>query len=367
VLAVRMDTACTAFATTNNYITFSANGTTSGAVQGIAGKASCNDTPVLSYRTSGADYAEYFSFNPANKAEAHELVSYVSATDARVERSTDHALPIIGAVSFGTAGFIGNGATCPEATADVCEAEFENNNTLVSLVGQVKVKVNTSNGPINVGDPIGLSATPGIGAKMIGAGYIIGFAQAALTSGEAELHTLIRPQYYTPAMTDVLQGTNMSLSGNAAIAGNLNVGGITTLGELQVTGNATIAGTLTVTGATNLADITVNGHIISAGNAPEVLALVTDATVSVDGNDTAGTITITIPENAANLSAGELARLAFTKQYGRTPRVIISSSDQLSAAMRVFTTGRTPTEFKLGSGAIPIPGQTYTFDYFVIE
>ncbi|MEF3007360.1 hypothetical protein V3474_29915, partial [Pseudomonas aeruginosa] len=60
--------------------------------------------------------------------------------------------PLAGVVST-SPGFIGNGPVCQTSDAN-CDADYQKYNAIVALSGQVPTKVNTTNGPIAVGDPI---------------------------------------------------------------------------------------------------------------------------------------------------------------------------------------------------------------------
>jgi hypothetical protein len=160
--------------------------------------------------------------------------------------------------------------------------------------------------------------------------------------------------------------TSLNVSGNIT-GGSLTVTGAATVVSLHVTGDTTIDGTLTV-GSVVTADITINGHVITAGNAPVATAAVaagTGATVSVDGNDTAGTITVTT--GADGIAAGDLADIAFSKVYAKAPRIIMSGQDDNSVNARIFPSGKTSGGFSLSAGQALSPSTTYTFDYFIAQ
>jgi len=185
-------------------------------------------------------------------------------------------------------------------------------------------------------------------------------------------------------------GTDLLVGNNADIGNNLNVTGVTTTTTLTVTASATIANltvtdsvditnNLTVNGDTTVADIYVNGHIISGGNVPVViprnaagdttvivsnLPEVSPADATVDGNDTAGTVTITT--GADNVDLGEVLSLQFSDVYSSAPRVILTAGDSISSELNIY---RTVNEagFTLGTSTVLQPNTTYTFDYFVIQ
>jgi hypothetical protein len=376
------DTSASDLGTANDFLGFWGTDGRAGSVSGVASSSACNAGTHLAYKTNGADFAEYF-LTSINKPEAYELVSFKSSNVNKVvERSTNPNLPIVGAVTT-TAGFVGNGPVCDDENAlQTCDQQYENNNALVSLVGQVDVKVNDSNGAISVGDPIGLSTAPGIGAKMIGAGYIVGYAMESHTSGNGQIKVLIRPQYYTPASGTVLQGTGLNISGSAIVTGNmsigsdLNVSGATTLDTLTVNGDAVFNGSLTVQNIT-VANITVNGKIITAGNTPtaivglaagveDTLNNIAAPTVTITGNDTSGTITIVA---GASTTADELAELTFNSPFTGKPRIVFSPANRDSAKLGAYydASTTTATSFSIYSDQAPEAGKTYEFTYFIVQ
>ena len=350
----------------------------SGKIQGYSGGV--GSSGAVAYTTFGADYAEYFKANPNDMPVSGELVLLDPAVNQGVIRTAGNVLsetqPLAGIVST-SPGFIGNGPLCNPSDTD-CDKNYAKYNALVALSGQVPAKVNDTNGPINIGDPITLSSVAGEGAKATATGYIVGYALEPLTSGSGTIKVLVRPQHYTNNTTSMLQGTGLSIAGDTLldgkvdITGALNVNGLTTLTDLVVTGNATITGTLTVNNiiANNL---TINGHIITAGNTPTVTVGTAAGTsdpqnnipspqVSIEGNDTAGTITIVA---GANTTAGTVAEVAFSTPFAKTPEVVLSPSNQEASVVGIYRDASTGT-FKVILKNPPTTGSTYKVGYFVI-
>jgi hypothetical protein len=198
-------------------------GTVAGKIQGGAS--------AVAYTTSGADYAEFFKAPQSAMPVAGELVSIDASTTQGVVRSTGTSTtPLAGVVST-SPGFIGNGPIC-QTTDTNCDSDYAKYNALVALSGQVPTKVNVTNGPIAVGDPITSSSVAGEGAKATGEGYIVGYAEEPLASGNGTISVLIRPQFYSRTAASALQATDLSLSGNATVNGSLTVNGNTTLTSL---------------------------------------------------------------------------------------------------------------------------------------
>jgi hypothetical protein len=132
-------------------------------------------------------------------------------------------------------------------------------------------------------------------------------------------------------------------------------------------------GNLTVQNIT-VANITVNGKIITAGNTPTavpgVAAGVADPlnnvaapTVTITGNDTSGTITIVA---GANTTAGDVAELLFDVPFTGTPRAIVSAKNANSANLQIFNSTQLD-KLLLTSISAPTPGQTYQFDYIIVQ
>lgn len=157
----------------------------------------------------------------------------------------------------------------------------------------------------------------------------------------------------------------------------LNVSGPSLLDDLEVTGLATVEDLRVIGSAEFEGDISVGGHVITEGNLPRVELQAAagvsdankqnpqDAVITIEGNDTAGTITITTGDTA--VTAGDLARITFSKQYGKTPRVILSPYSATAAALRAYQ-GRTTThEFLWSALDAPTPNTTYKYNYFITE
>ena len=130
---------------------------------------------------------------------------------------------------------------------------------------------------------------------------------------------------------------------------------MTTLSDLTVTGSAEFAG-----------NIIIDGHVITAGGEPTSQAEVGAggaATVAVDGTDTTGTITFT---TGSNPTAGDLAKILFSKTYGKAPHVVLSPSNGAAAGLE-FYKGTTYNDFMLNAQAAPQANTTYKFDYFIAQ
>ncbi|MFI5270811.1 MAG: hypothetical protein ACHQT9_02080, partial [Candidatus Saccharimonadales bacterium] len=252
----------------------------------------------------------------------------------------------------------------------------------IALSGRIPTNVTTENGPIEPGDYLTASlTTPGYAMKATGPGYVIGRALAAYTdSTPGQVMMLVGDTYYAgPDQSSIVQnGGNAILSGltvgGMALFSDLNTSGTATFNNLVVT-TATVQ-TLNVTGTATLANlvvsgdaqvngnITLSGHIITNGAQPTATtqaAAGTQATVTINGTDTTGTITIT---TGSNPTPGALADIVFSKAYGAVPHVVISASNN-NAANSVYTAvGQSPDKFVVEVLDALAPNTTYQYDYF---
>ncbi|MCB9839527.1 tail fiber domain-containing protein [Candidatus Nomurabacteria bacterium] len=211
--------------------------------------------------------------------------------------------------------------------------------------------------------------TAGLVTPLIGA---VQEQQAMITDAQNRLTAL--ENSIQPASNNILDLTNGgTIQGSLNIVGSLNVTGPVTMKSLTVTDDVVIAGNLTVQNVT-VANLTVNGHIITAGNAPVATvgtAAGTEDTqnniaapqVTIEGNDTAGTITIVA---GANTTAGDLAEVTFNQAFSKVPKVILTAGNEQTTDLKFFRSAQTG-KFLINLKNAPQAGQTYTFDYFIVE
>jgi len=140
----------------------------------------------------------------------------------------------------------------------------------------------------------------------------------------------------------------------------LKVSGLTELVDLRVSGDAEVQ------------NLTVNGKIITAGDTPTVVlgASTTGmgSTHMISGNDTAGSIEITMGTNSApnTVAMGEQANVTFAEAFSTAPRIAITPKNAESASIR-FYTETTTSGFTIHFIDAPVETTTYAFDYIVIQ
>ncbi|HSX44532.1 MAG TPA: hypothetical protein VLF39_00255 [Candidatus Saccharimonadales bacterium] len=249
----------------------------------------------------------------------------------------------------------------------------EDNPKPVALSGRVVVKVTTENGSIQPGDFLTASATlPGYAMKATHAGYVIGQALSSYNEASPGLvMVFVGTQYYPgPSEGDLIQNGGDANLANLALTGDLNVSGQTKLASLSVTGATTLA-QLTVSGsATFNGTLSINGHIISSnvsGTTTAVLgaAACASPTITLNGNDTSGTITI-VTGTGCSIS-GVLATVDFANAFGASPRVVLSPAETNAAKLQYFNGSATSSSFTIDTNTVPTGSTTYKYNYFVVQ
>lgn len=168
--------------------------------------------------------------------------------------------------------------------------------------------------------------------------------------------------------------TNLNLRKDLTVLGATKLQGPVTVSQLltvtnsmNVVGNLAVGGVLSARGfqASSLVSdstLTIGGHIITRGTAPGVgpgSGLGANGTVSISGNDAAGTVAANIGTGGGN---GILAQVAFRNQYGTTPHVVITPV----GGGGNFYINRSSGGFSISVSGPLAPGG-YAFDYIVMQ
>ncbi len=283
-----------------------------------------------------SDLAE--AYNSSDALEPAELVMAAGTSVTSVSRATvANKGALMGIVS-----------TAPSQTLGTHDVP---NGYPIALTGRVPTKVTTESGAIAVGDKITISSIPGVGKKATTAGMVVGTAMESYDgSGVGSIEVFVHLMYYNPVDGNHLQAESGTF-------GTLNISGEATIEKLVVTNRAEFKG-----------DIVLGGHLVTSGgiadSQPEAAAG-TGAVVTLDGNDTAGTITLTT--GSGTITAGDLATVTFNRPYTKTPKIILSGQDDRSLAARIFPANKSLSTFKLKTEQILPPNTTYTFDYVIVE
>jgi hypothetical protein len=168
--------------------------------------------------------------------------------------------------------------------------------------------------------------------------------------------------------------SNLTMRGNLQVSGQTRLQGPVVISQLlTVNNNVGISGSLSVGGSlstNNLAvrsltitsTLTIGGHIITGGFAPGVSAgggIGSNGTVSISGNDAAGTVAVNVGVGAGG---GNVANVSFRNRYSNIPHVVVTPIGNIGR----FYISRSSTGFSIFVGN-SIPAGSYAFDYIVVQ
>jgi cytoskeletal protein CcmA (bactofilin family) len=169
----------------------------------------------------------------------------------------------------------------------------------------------------------------------------------------------------TSSFENVQVGNNLSVAGNAAVQGTLTV-----QKNISVGGGASFAGTisapaLSIDRLIINQDLQINRHIDTGGGTPGISrgpAMGGAGTVSINGSDTAGTVTL----NFAGSASGTLANINFAVRFNQTPRVVITPAGSACSALNYFV-NRSTTGFSIATSNNTPSSGSCSFDYIVMD
>lgn len=174
----------------------------------------------------------------------------------------------------------------------------------------------------------------------------------------------------TTALVGLNVGSNLTVGGTTTLQKSLTVDDLTTInGGLNVSGTASInslnAGTISVHTLSITGPILIS-HLQTQGVAPIATAgsaVGGGGTVSISGDDAAGTVNLNIGGSAPS---GVLITVVFRAAYTATPHVLLTPLTGAAATTPVYVS-RTATGFQLHVDSAPPPGTTLSYDYFVTQ
>ncbi|HEY5550039.1 MAG TPA: hypothetical protein VIK37_02480, partial [Candidatus Saccharimonadales bacterium] len=158
---------------------------------------------------------------------------------------------------------------------------------------------------------------------------------------------------------------SISLQGNLSVSGNLDISGYARLSSLVVGGNAEFGGNVTVDGTLNIKRLTIAGHFTTTGEVPRIeLLAVNPPLVTIDGNDTSGTIKIVTGSEV--VAAGDLVKAIFNGTYDKKPWLFINAANLESANVQLYRDVN--TGYFIIKLVSPLDSnKTYEFDYFIVQ
>ena len=162
---------------------------------------------------------------------------------------------------------------------------------------------------------------------------------------------------------------DLNVTGTTKLQGAVTISSLLTLNNsLNVAGNLAVGGTLSARSfqASSLVSdttLTIGGHIITRGLAPSVSggggALGSNGTVSISGNDAAGTVAVNIGVGA---SSGLLAQVSFRQGYTNTPKIMVTA---VGRSMDLYV-NRSASGFSIYTG-VALPPGGYAVDFMVMQ
>jgi hypothetical protein len=166
--------------------------------------------------------------------------------------------------------------------------------------------------------------------------------------------------------TDQLQTNGISVAGNAAVQGSLSVQkGLTVAGGGSFSGPVS-APQITTSSLQLNGDLLINRHITTSGGTPSLSfggALGGGGTASISGTDTAGTVAI---NTGGSPSAGCFATITFKQSFGSTPHIALSPVGSGAGGISYYI-NRSSTNFSICAATAPPAGQSFAFDYVVMN
>jgi len=271
-------------------------------------------------------------------------------------------------------GFVLNGQSSSPASTDktqltISSSELDQLGVNRSTVGnsgtELKIGPNTSfSGDVNVAGNTNIAGQLSTNNKL--SAPIASLTK--LEAGETSIESL--------NVNSDATVTNLNLRGGLIVVGSTQLQGTVTVGQLlTVNNNVNIAGNVSVGGVlsvnqlhvaslTSDSALTVGGHIITAGSQPAYsrgTALRATDTISMSGNDIAGTIQVNI--GAGTTGAGSLIQVSFRNPYANTPHVVVSPVGGNASGYYINRNG---SGFSINiAGGLPYGG--YAFDYIVTQ
>ncbi|MBX4198815.1 hypothetical protein KW800_00875 [Candidatus Parcubacteria bacterium] len=170
-----------------------------------------------------SDLAEMYQANEA--LEPGDVVSVVSGIGV-AKAVLGEKDKMMGVVSTKPGVVLGSGPDAENRPGDVP----------IALAGRVPLKVTIENGAIKAGDYLSLSSTPGVGAKALKAGVVIGQALEGYSGGGVgKIMIFVKNSYYSGLSAEHLPGlaVNGALPDSRNVLAALMEGSLTTIGYIS--------------------------------------------------------------------------------------------------------------------------------------
>ena len=218
------------------------------------------------------------------------------------------------------------------------------------------------NGGVTVGGSVSIAKELKLNSK---------FTAADATLGQLQAGNTALSQLNVNGDTSL---SNLNMRGNLQVNGQTRLQGPVTITQLlTVNNNLNVTGSLAVGGALSTNNLSVRsltvtsnlilgGHIITSGLAPSISVgggVGNNGTVSISGNDTAGTIAVNTGTGA---TGGNLANITFKNKYSNIPHVVVTPIGNVGS----FYISRGTSGFSIYVGNSLPPG-SFAFDYIIAQ
>ncbi|MEK7148248.1 MAG: hypothetical protein AAB758_03030, partial [Patescibacteria group bacterium] len=186
------------------------------------------------------DYAESYPTNDAT-LEAGDIVAADGGNPIHIIKATEGS-PIIGIVST-KPGVLLNGDNVQIGT----DAQSPEGYVPVALAGRVPLKVSIENGPIEIGDYLTISSTPGVAMKATKAGQTVGKALESYSGNKTGyVITLVNLGFYSgTGLEDLTTGQGLTINLATSSFFTINNPKLGTVVSFDSQGNASISGQFT--------------------------------------------------------------------------------------------------------------------------
>lgn len=281
----------------------------------------------------------------------------------RAQAQARVAALLVAILVLGAAGgwFVSQGLKTPTATKTTPTKVETLSPADIDKLSQVGTSLGNSNQVLTVGANSVFQGKVDVGSDLTLNGKLNGNGAASLSSLQIAGAT---------SLSDLAVQKNLQVSGLTALQNGLTVNSL-----LAVTGNLTVSGSTSVSnltaGVISANQLQLNGplslgHTISSGppaTATSGSSLVGAGTISISGNDTAGTIVI---NTGTAPVAGSLINVTFHTAYGAPVHVLLTPRSGAAAGAPVYTS-TSATGFSVRIDSPPPSSSTLSFDYFVTQ
>lgn len=273
---------------------------------------------------------------------------------------------------------------------------------VIFFVGQVTKKPTPSNAAIN-GRPLSVAELNQLSANSLSydqSGQTLAFHSPVVldkglqVNGSSTLSALTTTG--TLNTDSIAAKQNLQITGATLLQGTVTAKGLLTADNLIINGNSTVTGNANFNGngsfagslsASSLSVKTANigglsfGHIVTTGAAPSAVPNngAGGGSVTISGNDTSGTVTITT--GPVTPAQGDLVTIVFRTPFSSTPHAVVTPLGISTATAIANPTGNpangggqvyvsnSTTQMTIGVSKLwsGVAGITYTFNYFVSQ